>query len=103
VDEFELAGLRGAPSVEVGPERVAGAPVSFECVLTQLVRLTDRHGADVDAWLTLGEVVAVHIDQSLVADGVYDTTAARPVVRSGGPSAYFEITADRRFDMVRPR
>jgi flavin reductase (DIM6/NTAB) family NADH-FMN oxidoreductase RutF len=103
VDEFELAGLQGAPSVEVGPERVAGAPVSFECVLTQLVRLSDRHGGDVDAWLTLGEVVAVHIEESLVAGGVYDTTAARPVVRSGGPSAYFEITADRRFDMVRPR
>jgi flavin reductase (DIM6/NTAB) family NADH-FMN oxidoreductase RutF len=102
VDEFELAGLVGAPSVEVAPERVAGAPVSFECVLTQLVRLTDRHGGDVDAWLTLGEVVAVHIDDALVADGVYDTAAAQPVVRSGGPSAYYEITADRRFDMVRP-
>ncbi|WP_375425332.1 flavin reductase family protein [uncultured Friedmanniella sp.] len=103
VDEFELAGLAGAPSVEVAPERVAGAPVSFECVLTQLIRLADRRGADVDAWLTLGEVVAVHIDESLVADGTYDTTAARPVVRSGGPSAYYEITADRRFDLVRPQ
>lgn len=102
VDEFELAGLAGVPSVEVAPERVAGAPVSFECVLTQLIRLADRHGGDLDAWLTLGEVVAVHIEESLVADGVYDTTAAQPVVRSGGPSAYYEITADRRFDMVRP-
>jgi flavin reductase (DIM6/NTAB) family NADH-FMN oxidoreductase RutF len=102
VDEFELAGLVGAPSVEVAAERVAGAPVSFECVLTQLIRLADRHGNDVDAWLTLGEVVAVHIDESLVADGVYDTAAAQPVVRSGGPSAYYEITADRRFDMSRP-
>ncbi len=102
VDEFDLAGLQGAPSVDVAPERVAGAPVSFECVLTQLIRLTDRQGADVEAWLTLGEVVAVHIDEALVADGVYDTAAAQPIVRSGGPSAYYEITADRRFDMTRP-
>jgi flavin reductase (DIM6/NTAB) family NADH-FMN oxidoreductase RutF len=102
VDEFELAGLQGAPSVEVAPERVAGAPVSFECVRTQLIRLTDRHGGDVDAWLTLGEVVAVHIDEALVADGVFDTDAAEPVVRAGGPSAYYAVTADRRFDMVRP-
>jgi len=102
VDEFELAGLTGLASVEVRPDRVAGAPVSFECRLTQLVQLTDARGTAVNAWLTLGEVVAVHIDETLLADGVYDTTAARPVVRGGGPSAYFDITADRRFDMVRP-
>ena len=103
VDEFELAGLSGAASVEIGADRVAGAPVSFECVVTQLVQLADRHGDPTPSWLTLGEVVAVHIDQSLIVDGVYDTTAARPVVRGGGPSAYYEITADRRFDLVRPR
>jgi flavin reductase (DIM6/NTAB) family NADH-FMN oxidoreductase RutF len=102
VDEFELAGLTGVPSVEVRPDRVAGAPVSFECRLTQLVQLTDAGGDAVNAWLTLGEVVAVHIDDDLVAGGVYDTTAAQPVVRGGGPSTYFAITADRRFDMVRP-
>jgi flavin reductase (DIM6/NTAB) family NADH-FMN oxidoreductase RutF len=102
VDEFDLAGLTTEPSVEVAPGRVAGAPVSFECVLTQQVRLTDRSGTAVDAWLTLGEVVAVHIDEELVADGVYSTTAARPVVRGGGPSTYYEITEDRRFDLVRP-
>ena len=102
VDEFELAGLTGAPSVEVRPDRVAGAPVSFECRLTQLVRLADAAGRDVDAWLTLGEVVAVHIDEDLLAEGVYVTTAAEPVVRGGGPSTYFTITEDRRFDMVRP-
>jgi len=102
VDEFELAGLTGAPSVEVRPERVAGAPVSFECRLTQQLQLTDARGGPVDAWLTLGEVVAVHIDDDLVTGGVYETTAARPVVRGGGPTAYFDVTADRRFDLERP-
>ena len=102
VDEFALAGLSYEPSVEVAPGRVGGAPVSFECVLTQVVRLTDRGGEAVDAWLTLGEVVAVHIDEALLAGGVYQTAAARPVVRGGGPSTYYEITEDRRFDLVRP-
>jgi flavin reductase (DIM6/NTAB) family NADH-FMN oxidoreductase RutF len=102
VDEFELAGLAGAPSVEVRPDRVAGAPVSFECRLTQLIQLADAEGDAVNAWLTLGEVVAVHIDEDLLTEGVYDTAAAQPVVRGGGPSTYFAITADRRFDMVRP-
>lgn len=102
VDEFELAGLGSEPSVEVTPGRVAGAPVSFECVLTQLIQLSGRRGDPVDAWLTVGEVVAVHIDSDLVVDGVYRTSAARPVVRGGGPSTYYEITEDRRFDLERP-
>ena len=102
VDEFALAGLDGVPSVEVSPDRVAGAPVSFECRLTQLVRLTDQHGTELDTWLTLGEVVAVHIDEDLLVDGVYDTAAAEPVLRGGGPTAYFAVTADQRFDLVRP-
>ena len=102
VDEFELAGLHGLPSTDVRPERVAGAPVAFECRLTQLVRLTDQHGTDLDTWLSLGEVVAVHIDEDLLVDGVYDTARGEPVLRGGGPSTYFAVTADQRFDMVRP-
>jgi flavin reductase (DIM6/NTAB) family NADH-FMN oxidoreductase RutF len=64
VDEFALAGLTAAPSQRVAPPRVAESPVAFECRLTQMIRLTDAEGAPVDAWLTLGEVVMVHIDQS---------------------------------------
>ena len=102
IDEFDLAGLAAAPSSEIRPERVAGAPVSFECVLTQLVQLHDRDGHPIETWLTLGEVVGVHIDDALIIDGSYDTTRARPVLRGGGPTAYFEITPETRFDMVRP-
>ena len=102
VDEFGLAGLAAVPSVEVKPDRVADAPVSFECVLTQLIQLHGRDGVAVETWLVLGEVVVVHIDTDLIVDGLYDTSKARPVLRGGGPSAYFEIGPEARFDMVRP-
>jgi flavin reductase (DIM6/NTAB) family NADH-FMN oxidoreductase RutF len=102
VDEFEVAGLTPVPSVTVTPDRVAGAPVSFECVLTQQVRLVDRAGRDTVSWMTFGEVVGVHIDEALLVDGIYQTAAARPVVRGGGPSAYYEIRSDSRFDLTRP-
>ena len=92
MDEFDLAGIIGEPSVEVRPDRVAGAPATFECVLTQQVRLQTRDGRPVDTWVTFGEVVAVHLDESLLADGIYQTARARPVLRGGGPTAYFEIT-----------
>jgi flavin reductase (DIM6/NTAB) family NADH-FMN oxidoreductase RutF len=102
VDEFALAGLTPAPSQRVTPPRVAESPVAFECQLTQLIRLTDAEGRPVDAWLTLGEVVMVHIDQALLTDGVYDTVAAEPILRGGGPADYFGISEDQKFEMLRP-
>jgi len=102
VDEFELAGLTAAPSVRVAAPRVAESPVAFECRLTQMIRLTDAEGAPIDAWLTLGEVVMVHIDQTLLIDGVYDTVAAEPILRAGGPADYFGIDPAGRFQMYRP-
>jgi hypothetical protein len=44
----------------------------------------------------------VHIDEELLVDGVYDTARAEPVLRGGGPSTYFAVTAEQRFDLVRP-
>ena len=102
VDEFALAGLTPAPSERVAPPRVAESPVAFECRLTQLIRLTDVEGAPVDAWLTLGEVVMVHIDRALLVDGVYDTVAAEPILRGGGPADYFGIEGAGKFQMHRP-
>ena len=45
-------------------------------------------------------VVGVHIDEALLVDGVYDTAAAHPVLRAGGPADYFELGP--RFRMKRP-
>jgi flavin reductase (DIM6/NTAB) family NADH-FMN oxidoreductase RutF len=56
----------------------------------------------VDAWLTLGEVVAVHIDKAMIRDGVYQTALARPIVRAGRRGDYFEIRQDAMFEMPRP-
>lgn len=102
IDEFELASLTAAPSVKVAAPRVAESPVAFECRLTQMIRLTDAEGAPVDAWLTLGEVVMVHIDQALLIDGVYDTAAAQPILRAGGPADYFGVDEALKFKMFRP-
>ena len=102
VDEFALAGLTAAASEAVAAPRVAESPVAFECRLTQLIRLTSADGAPIDAWLTLGEVVMVHIDQALLVDGVYDTVAAEPILRGGGPADYFTIGEAQKFQMFRP-
>jgi flavin reductase (DIM6/NTAB) family NADH-FMN oxidoreductase RutF len=102
VSEFVLAGLTEAPSKIVNVPRVAESPVSFECKLTQIIQLQGADGKKVNGWLTLGEVVAVHIDKSLIKDGVYQTALARPIVRAGRRGDYFEIKPDAMFEMVRP-
>jgi flavin reductase (DIM6/NTAB) family NADH-FMN oxidoreductase RutF len=102
VSEFALAGLTEAPSKIVNVPRVAESPVSFECKLTQIIQLQGADGKKVNGWLTLGEVVAVHIDKSLIKDGVYQTALARPIVRAGRRGDYFEIKPDAMFEMVRP-
>ncbi|MDB5712250.1 MAG: flavin reductase family protein [Sphingomonas bacterium] len=103
IDEFDLAGLAAAPSRLIAAPRVAASPVSFECRLTQQFELTDAEGAGTCAWMTFGEVVAIHIDPAMLEDGVYITARARPIVRGGGAGEYFEITGDRKFEMRRPR
>jgi flavin reductase (DIM6/NTAB) family NADH-FMN oxidoreductase RutF len=102
VSEFTLAGLTEAPSKIVNVPRVAESPVSFECKLTQIIQLQGADGKKVNGWLTLGEVVAVHIDKSLIKDGVYQTALARPIVRAGRKGDYFEIKPDAMFEMTRP-
>lgn len=100
ISEFERAGLATAPSRIVSVPRVAASPVSFECRRSQIIRLQSAAGEPVDTWLILGEVVGVHIAEALLVDGVYDTAAARPILRGGGPADYFEL--GEAFKMRRP-
>ena len=100
VDEFVLAGLTPVASREIAVPRVAESPVSFECRVSQIVQLQGAAGNKVETWLVLGEVVAVHIAQALLRDGVYDTAAAHPILRGGGAGDYFEL--GERFVMRRP-
>ncbi|MBF77673.1 MAG: Asp/Glu/hydantoin racemase [Pseudomonadales bacterium] len=102
VDEFALAGLTPAPSRLIDVPRVAESPVSFECRKTQIIQLQSAAGDAVNTWLVLGEVVGVHIDRRLLVDGVYQTAAAEPILRGGGPADYFRIEPDALFRMHRP-
>ena len=101
-DEFLRAGLTAVTGRKVKASLVAESPVNFECRLSQCIQLTAADGTAIDTWLVLGEVVAVHIDESLLKDGIYQTALAKPVLRAGGPSAYYTIDETHRFDMIRP-
>lgn len=102
VNEFTLGNLTEAPSRLVGPPRVKESPVNFECKVSDIVQLRSHTGVPAEAWLVLGEVVAVHIDRRLLPGGIFDTFHADVILRAGGPSAYAHIRPDSRFDMKRP-
>ena len=102
VSEFAISGLTPAPCKIVKAPRVAESPVSFECKVAQIVQLQGADGVKANAWLTLGEVVAVHIDKAMIKDGVYQTALARPIVRAGRKGDYFVIRQDAMFEMTRP-
>lgn len=101
IDEFDVAGLTKAPSQLVLPPRVLESPVNFECRLSQLLQLQRADGEQVNSWLILGEVVAVHIDKAYIHDGLYDTALARPILRAGRTGDYAEITPEAMFEMPR--
>lgn len=101
-DEFARAGLTPVAGRQVAAPLVAESPVNFECRLSQCIQLTSADGSLIDSWLVLGEVVAVHIDETLLENGIYQTAKAQPVLRAGGPSAYYAIDEAQRFDLVRP-
>ena len=102
ISEFQLAGLTAVPSKLVNVPRVAESPVAFECRLTQIIQLQGANGEKASAWLTLGEVVAVHIDKTMIKDGVYITALARPIVRAGRRGDYFTVKPEDMFEMIRP-
>jgi len=102
VNEFELAGLTPLTSQVVTVPRVLESPVTFECRCTQVLQLQGVSGEKVPSWLVLGEVVAVHIAQRLLKDGVFDTAGAEIVLRGGGPADYFTVGREQLFHMFRP-
>jgi flavin reductase (DIM6/NTAB) family NADH-FMN oxidoreductase RutF len=103
VSEFHLTGLTPAASRCIAVPRVLESPVSFECKLTQVLQLQGVDGVPVPTWMVFGEVVGVHIARHLLDDGIYNTAAAKPVLRGGGPADYFSVTPDNLFKMYRPR
>ncbi len=102
VSEFQIAGLTAVPSKLINVPRVAESPVAFECKLTEIIQLKGANGEKANAWLTLGEVVAVHIDKAMIKDGVYITALAKPIARAGRKGDYFTVKPEDMFEMVRP-
>ncbi|RAI41322.1 flavin reductase family protein [Rhodoplanes roseus] len=103
VDEFVLAGLEAAPCRLVRAPRVAASPAALECRVVQIIELKTLAGGSSGHWLTIGQVVGVHIRREFLKDGLFDTGAAHPIMRAGYRDEYVEATPETMFRMMRPR
>jgi flavin reductase (DIM6/NTAB) family NADH-FMN oxidoreductase RutF len=99
LDEFALANLATAPCRLVRPLRVAASPAALECKVTDVLQLRDVDGREIDVFLTIGQVVGVHIDERYLSDGLFDTARAVPLARCGY-NDYAAVT--EVFAMLRP-
>ena len=94
VDEFELAGVERAPCERIACSRVADAPASLECEVSQIVALEGSENL-----LVVGRVVGVHLRDDCVIDGKFDAAAYEPLARMGYRD-YTRVT--EVFELKRP-
>ena len=98
--EFGYAGLTPAPSLLVKPPRVAEALAALECKVTEVHRPVGLDGRPSRNVIVFGEVVGVHIDESILTDGLFDIVKAGTVARLG----YMDYTSvAETFAMRRPK
>ncbi len=83
VSEPEVAGLAMVPSRVVKPPRVALSPIALECKYVQTVPLVGTNGNKTASAIVIGEVVNIHIDDSVIVDGMLDIRRMRPIARLG--------------------
>ncbi|MEM7731965.1 MAG: flavin reductase family protein [Pseudomonadota bacterium] len=94
VDEFDHAGIERMACKTILCSRVAAAPASLECKLTQIVQLPGAAN-----FAVFGEVVGVHIRDDCIVNGIFDVTRYNPLARLG----YRDYTTVRDlFSLDRP-
>jgi flavin reductase (DIM6/NTAB) family NADH-FMN oxidoreductase RutF len=96
VNEFELAKLTTRPSQVVRPPQVAESPVGFECKLNRII---DFGTAPPSGSLVIGEIVCVHLEDSVLKEGLLDPDSLDLIGRMGGMQ-YSRTTP--RFELKRP-
>lgn len=99
IDEFAASGLTAVPCRNIPVPRVGESPVAIECKLSQVITLTPSSGLPCENRIAIGEVVGIHIDESVLRDGLVDVELLKPLGRMG----YREYTVPpRSFEMLRP-
>ena len=100
VNEFTKTGLTEVNSLKVKPPRVLESPVSFECVVDNIISLGDNGGA---GQLVIAKVVHIHVKNELLdSNDQIDPTKLNLVARLGG-NWYSRLTKKSMFTITKPK
>lgn len=78
VDEFAQYGVEKAACTTITCPRVAHAPATLECHLSQIVQLKGENN-----FMVLGEVVGIHLRDDCLRNGRFEAALFRPLARMG--------------------
>lgn len=100
VNEFVKAGLTAAPSDHVRPPRVLECPVSFECVVEQIIPVGTSNGG---GNLVICRAVQAHFRENiLLTEGIgIDPHKFAAIARLGG-DWYSRVTPESLFTVPKP-
>ena len=99
ISEPERIGLEMAQCREVKPPRVARSPVALECKYFKTVELISADGTRNTSSVVIGEVVGIHVADSVIVNGHVDVTSMHPLARLG----YMDYCAiNELFSIQRP-
>ena len=100
VNEFTETGLTEVSSLKVKPPRVLESPVSFECVVDNIISLGENGGA---GQLVIAKVVHIHVNSELLdSNDQIDPTKLDLVARLGG-DWYSRVTKESMFTISKPK
>jgi hypothetical protein len=92
---------RGALASRPAP-RVKESPVAFECRHWKTIGLPPAvPGGKAGYSVVFGLVIGIHIDNSVIKNGIVDTAAMRPIARLGYMD-YTVVTPETVFTIHRP-
>jgi flavin reductase (DIM6/NTAB) family NADH-FMN oxidoreductase RutF len=100
VNEFELAGLTARPGELVDAPYVAEAFAVLECRVTEILQPKGLNSETSENIMVIGQVVGIHIDETIIREGRLDMALARPIARMG----YMDYSEGSEvFEMMRPK
>jgi flavin reductase (DIM6/NTAB) family NADH-FMN oxidoreductase RutF len=94
-DEFKLSGLTPMDSEKIKAKRIQESHIHFECIYRDHLSYGDIPGS---GQIITGEVVKIHINESLIIDGKISTKLFKPVGRGAGNDW---IKCDSTFELDR--
>ena len=103
VDEFELAGLKPQIGKFVSAPFVSEAAAALECKYWKTI---DQPNVDRKLgkgnYVIFGQVVGIYINDKFIKDGLFNASAARPLVRLGYMD-YGVVGSENTFSKNRPK